>query len=950
MTGSGAAPACGCGCCGACSGLSASTPLQVTNPPGLDSLAYRTGTHASFKASMLAALSRGSTALASYLTRHGASPVQAAAAASTALAGLQARNDDDFAIALCDGWATAADVLTFYNERIANESFLRTATERRSLLELARQIGYELRPGIAAATSLAFTLDTSAGAPATTTIPAGTAVQSVPDPGQQPVTFETTEAIEARPAWNTLLPRQWQPHPLPYTAPGGDTDIVLQGTVTDIAVGDGILFQSDAGPVRFGTVTKVTFLPAQPPDGPPQAGPRRTLLALNLLDQPDARSGASLPTVPFQPAPLGPLAQSYLNQVKAAADLEAEAAAGGFSVQDLFDNLSAAPALPPYVLAFRVRAAVFGHNAPALTTLPAALRIGEWAPVKGGTNAVTDVTFRPGVYSSPKYWADGDLSQFGGGMVYLDVPYPLITANGPVVVRDNATWAVYSVTGCTDVSLSMFSLNGRSTQLTLDSTSNLASFSIRGTTVYAASRWLPLAQVPADGPVPKGTDTETDIELDGWAQGLVVGRSVAVSGMSATVLGLPRTDVRKLRAVEHRLGRPGGDATAAPWGTKITLDLPLSDAYLRADASLIPSCLINANVAAATHGETRHEILGSGDRSVPFQSFTLRQPPLTYTSADNAAGAQSTLCVFVSGVRWQETPSLFGAAPRDRLFICRLADDGTPTIEFGDGTTGARLPTGPENVEARYRKGSGASGLVRAGQLTMLISRPPGVQQVTNPLPGTGGDDPETLLAARANAPLAVRTLDRVVSLRDYEDFARAFASIAKALAVWSTTGNSRGVFITVAGPQGAAVNEGDPVHDNLVTAIRAEGDPGVPFRVASYQPRTFRLAVNLKIDPAHPADAVQSAAEAALRGTFSFDARDLGQPTALSEVIAVIQAVDGVVALAVTDFYRSDAAAGSGVSPALTAAVPSGGAGDDALPAELLTLDPAPVQFGALP
>ena len=59
------------------------------------------------------------------------------------------RDDDDFSIALLDAWATVADVLTFYQERIANEAYLRTATERLSVLELARLIGYQLRPGVA---------------------------------------------------------------------------------------------------------------------------------------------------------------------------------------------------------------------------------------------------------------------------------------------------------------------------------------------------------------------------------------------------------------------------------------------------------------------------------------------------------------------------------------------------------------------------------------------------------------------------------------------------------------------------------------------------------------------------------------------------------------------------------------------------------------------------------
>src|ERR1035438_8476224 len=64
----------------------------------------------------------------------------------------------DPAIALLDAWAVVADVLTFYQERIANEGYLPTATERRSLLELARLVNYTLRPGVSASVYLAFTV------------------------------------------------------------------------------------------------------------------------------------------------------------------------------------------------------------------------------------------------------------------------------------------------------------------------------------------------------------------------------------------------------------------------------------------------------------------------------------------------------------------------------------------------------------------------------------------------------------------------------------------------------------------------------------------------------------------------------------------------------------------------------------------------------------------------
>ena len=175
--------------CHCCEGLTAETPALVVNRPGLSAIAYRVGTHSQFKQSMHAALSD--------ITR-------------PALQGLKTRDDDDFSIALLDATSTMADVLTFYQERIANESYLRTATERRSLLELARLIGYELRPGVAANALLAFTMDDSPGAPLETTVDIGTKVQSVPGPDEQPQTFETVEKITAHVEWNAIKPQVTQ--------------------------------------------------------------------------------------------------------------------------------------------------------------------------------------------------------------------------------------------------------------------------------------------------------------------------------------------------------------------------------------------------------------------------------------------------------------------------------------------------------------------------------------------------------------------------------------------------------------------------------------------------------------------------------------------------------------------------------------------------------------------
>lgn len=185
---------CGCGCC---DGGRAHTPLDVANPPGLRELRYRMGEYGDFFQSMIAALS---------------------AQDRPALAGLRTRDADDAAIAMLDAGATLLDVLTFYQERIANEGYLRTAIERRSLMELARLVGYRPRPGLSASVHLAFTVEQTARL----TIPAGTRAQSVPGQDELPQSFETSAPLEARAEWNQLNVRKTRPQirPTPWSARG----------------------------------------------------------------------------------------------------------------------------------------------------------------------------------------------------------------------------------------------------------------------------------------------------------------------------------------------------------------------------------------------------------------------------------------------------------------------------------------------------------------------------------------------------------------------------------------------------------------------------------------------------------------------------------------------------------------------------------------------------------
>jgi baseplate J-like protein len=375
--------------------------------------------------------------------------------------------------------------------------------------------------------------------------------------------------------------------------------------------------------------------------------------------------------------------------------------------------------------------------------------------------------------------------------------------------------------------------------------------------------------------------------------------------------------------------------------TRLTLAKPLETCLDR------PTVTINANVAPATHGESLSEIAGGGDAAKPDQHFVLKQPPLTWVSdGSQPDGRLSTLKLTVNDVTWKEVSTLHDSGSSDRVYTLRTGDDGKTTVTFGDGVQGARLPTGENNVRAAYRKGLGAAGNLRAGQLSNLVTRPAGVKSVTNPEVSTGGQDAETINSARRNAPLRVLTLDRAVSIADYANYAMAFAGIDKACAAWIETGGTRGVHVTVAGTNGAAVEDGKEKQADLIASLRQFGDAFVPLTVGSCVDLRFQLAATIVPAADVDSDKVLAEVERRLREAFAFSARDLGQAVTLDEVYSVIQAVKGVVAADVRKLHLAGDAAGDKPSVRLFARLPTLQPDGTVQPAELLTLDSGPLDL----
>jgi hypothetical protein len=226
-----------------CGGLQ--VPAIISNPPGRDQISYRVGDYISFREALLR-------------PRPG----------ETELVHWRPSASGDLAVQMVEWWAYLADILTFYNERIANEDYLRTAELPESVKRLILVLGYRPRPGIGATGTLAALLNS----PKPITLPQGFQVQSKPGPGKQPQIFELGADTLVQP------PDVVEADPVPGTALLGsdNSSVLLQGTVSSIKVGDELLLlhngwvgvdQSNNPDLNYALVTVASLNPEKDPHG-----------------------------------------------------------------------------------------------------------------------------------------------------------------------------------------------------------------------------------------------------------------------------------------------------------------------------------------------------------------------------------------------------------------------------------------------------------------------------------------------------------------------------------------------------------------------------------------------------------------------------------------------------------------------------------------------------------
>lgn len=944
----------------------------VWNRPGLPALSYRIGVHQQFLDAMSARLPR-------------------AGDTGSILAALTTREPDDPSIALLDAWAVVADVLTFYQERIANEGFLRTATEQDSLVRLGRLVGHRPRPALAAATHLAYSLDAGTSC----VVPAGAQVRSEPEPGELPVVFETAQDLTARSEWNRLPVRTCEPAALAAELAVTTASVAVEGLQHAVRPGDRLLFvypdarlnvtrvvrNAEPDPASGRTVLRLrvqdateqlnTAVDALEEDMEESArrastrGPFEELLALvrdvkertEELRDPDTlaaridrrlrrlherltdlgegvdadafaeRASVRLATVQHAvrrmaeepPRTASALAQALQHDlgspgrpVLRAVQPLLRALAPGEPAPRTAPTLSAAlgagsDGLPRLLAGNRPGLTSSLYQALTAVSVPVAtrpivqrLRITA-APL--GASVPDDDRVRRLLRAAVRSQPDGT-TPLAADVLLLDAVHEEIEPGSWIAVHvmGRARTRVVQVTEVGRLSVANSQDAVRVTRLRLaepwtEDCDDIAAR--RATTVWAAGEPLDLA----------ATTDPTDVDgnaltLDGMFEGLAPGRLLVVSGERTDVLpgagsGVPGCELAVLAGVRHSFT----DRVC----TTLLLTAPLAHRYRR------DTVVVHGNVVPATAGETVTEVLGSGDSGRAGQVLPLRHSPLVSLPSETAEGSKEALTVRVDDVAWQRTVDLRESGPVAQVFQLRTGPDGKAAVEFGDGLHGARPASGTENITVRYRVGGGRAGNVAAGRISQVVSRPPGVGGVMNPLPATGGADADGPGRLRRAIPLRLATFDRLVSVRDYESFARAFTGVGKAVAQRCTDEGRSLLHVTVAAVDDASLGASSSLLAGLRTAFRRYGDPRMPVRVEPCERVRLVLLLGIRTAPGHLPEKVEAQVRGALATRLGFAQATLAHPVYLSAVIATAHGVAGV------DFVHVDAFGGipEGADPA---------------------------------
>ena len=265
---------------------------------------------------------------------------------------------------------------------------------------------------------------------------------------------------------------------------------------------------------------------------------------------------------------------------------------------------------------------------------------------------------------------------------------------------------------------------------------------------------------------------------------------------------------------------------------------------------------------------------------------------------------------------WLPMHDLLNSSRFAREFVVEMEEDRRAFLRFGDGILGRR-PN--RDLSATYRVGNGRNGNVGAMSIFHVITTESSIEHVCNPLPAEGGTDPELTEEVRLYAPQAFRIQQRAVTEADYAEVSQRHPEVQKAVATRRWTGSWYTLFITV------DCKGGRPTDAEFEAKLRTFVEK---FRLAGHdveiEPPRFvaiDIAFTVCVTPgyfrAHVKEVLLDVFSNrdlpdGTRGFFHPDNFTFGQPVYLSQVVAAIMQVPGVLWVDTSDTDQTPKPPGS--------------------------------------
>jgi uncharacterized phage protein gp47/JayE len=819
------------------SGAVVPPPERPSNGPGLAALRYRVGTFTSFRRAMLDELTAEGT--------------------SSPLAGWKEGIDGDYQTVLLELWAYLADVLTFYQERIANEAYLPTATRRDSLQRLAGLTAYIPSPGAGASALVAFTADPSKSVD----MPVGFRVGSRATPGKPAAVFETGEAITIDGALNRIPLATVQPANQ-FAQPGSDgtLEIVLQGTANRLSVGDYLLV------VEY--------------EGDPASETRN----LRQIDQVETDTVAGTTTVTWsEPG----------NGFESVTLYALRVVAGPFG-----NNAPSWNALPPALTTTTTGAtAPFPEN---------------WDdPAKASYFLANDpvaanMLYLDAVYSGIRASAN-------------NYDWAVLLTDSSDQTSGDAVNQVFQVLDARPVSRAGYAISAKVTRLTLEAPVPASVFPLRGTVILSGADALtPLETVPIAVPLAGQTLILDGVYPQLKAGGRVIvqgpdpdsGETLAEDGVIALVGPIDtangQTTVTLRRPLDRSYDRSGtallANVAAATHGETVRDEVLGSgdgtafQSFALKKAPLTYLATADAETPAAvrsTLGVTVNGVLWAEKPTLAGSAADAQ----VYTATPDVTGA--TVVEFGDGFFGARPPSgqdNIRASYRKGLGqagnvaagdLAQLLDSrpGVQKVTNPIGAVGGAEPEGSERIRTGVPSVMQAFGrAVSAADLATLALGYPGVTKAS-----------AAWVPHEAATPSAAgRSSAAVVHPASVQPYVRLTVATDDLLSP----------------PQQALFVQA------LRTYLDQRRDRNVPLRIGSFTPVYVDVDAAIDVDDRYPRQATLGAAQATLGaglgpdgrpGFFAADRLQFGRCIHLSDLYAALQAVSGIRSAVVTSFRRPD-------------------------------------------